>query len=228
MERLETIERLFKADSAESLARNITQAALAGGKGNEQLLLTLRRTLRPEEMGEIASAIITEMGRPVGSARGHAQEIGFSVNSMLTKWQNMSPRAKAMLFDGEHRQALDDLVRVVSRLANVEALANNSRSFTNATGMTAVTAAGAAFASGADAMLTAGAGAASLAGMSVLFSRPSYVRWVMGYLKAKQAAKSGAVASALTELGRMAQQDPLLQSVHQALVGGQSSQDPPR
>jgi hypothetical protein len=223
MERLETIERLFKADNAQSLFTNIKNAALAGGKGNEQLLATLQRTLRPEEMGEIAAGILHEMGRPVGSARGVTQKLEFSVNTFLTNWQNMSPRAKAILFDGPHRAALDDLVRVVSRLANVEALANNSRSFTNATGMTAITAAGAAFASGADAMLTAGAGAAALGTTSVLLSRPSYVKWVIGYLKAKEAARNpqgaGRLSASLAQLGRMAKSDPALIPAFRALAG---------
>ena len=231
MERLETIERLFRAESAEALARNITNAALAGGKGNEQLLATLRRTLRPEEMGEIAAAVISEMGRPVGSARGVTQEIGFSVSSFLTKWENMSPRARALLFDGEHRAALDDLVRVVSRLANVEDLANRSRTLSNAVGVGSIGAAGAAVMSGVDAMFTAGATAGSIAGASVLFSRPSYVRWVSRYLRAKEASRrpqgGGRLAATINELGRMAASDPDLVPVLQSLVGGQPAQNPP-
>jgi hypothetical protein len=231
MERLENIERLFRAESAESLARNITQAALSGGRGNEQLLATLRRTLRPEEMGEIAAAVIAEMGRPVGSARGITQELGFSVQSFLTKWQNMSPRAKAILFDGEHRAALDDLVRVVSRLGNVEALANTSRSFSNTLGIGSIGAAGAAVASGMDAMFTAGATAGAIASASVLFSRPSYVRWVARYLRAKEAARrpqgGGRLTAAINELGRLAASDPDLVPVLQSLVSGQSAPNPP-
>lgn len=229
MERLETIERLFRAESAEALARNITNAALAGGKGNEQLLATLRRTLRPEEMGEIAAAVISEMGRPVGSARGVTQEIGFSVSSFLTKWENMSPRARAILFDGEHRAALDDLVRVVSRLANVEALANTSRTTSNALGVGALAGGGGAYMAGG--IETAIGSALAVAGASVLFSRPSYVRWVTRYLRAKEAARrpqsGGRLASAINELGRMAASDPDLVPVLQSLVGGQSAQNPP-
>jgi hypothetical protein len=228
MQRLESIERLFKADSAESLARNILQAALAGGKGNEQMLMTMRRTLRPEEMGEIAAALISEMGRPVGSARGFTQELGFSVNSAMTKWQNMGERQKAILFDGEHRKALDDLVRVWSRLSNVESLANSSRSFSNTLGIGSIGAGAAAVASGMDAMFTAGATAGTIAGASVLFSRPSYVRWVIAYTKAKAAARNpqsaGRLSASLAQLGRMAQADPQLVPVFRALAGDDAEQ----
>jgi hypothetical protein len=234
MERLDSIERLFRAESAEALARNITQAALSGGRGNEQMLATLRRTLRPEEMGEIASSIINEMGRPVGSARGETQRIGFSVNSFLTKWQNMSPRAKAILFDGEHRAALDDLVRVVSRGANVEALGNSSRTLSNATGIGSIGAAGAMATQGVGAMGAGLATAGALSGASVIFSRPSYVRWVIGYLRAKQAVRSpqgmGKVAASINQLGRLAAEDPLLVPLHRMLsadVGVEPAGDPP-
>ncbi|MFA5952251.1 MAG: hypothetical protein WC807_18440 [Hyphomicrobium sp.] len=230
-ERLESIERLFRAESSEALARNITQAALAGGRGNEQLLATLRRTLRSDEMGEVAASIISEMGRPVGSARGETQRIGFSVNSFLTKWQNMSDRSKALLFDGEHRAALDDLLRVVSRNANVEALGNSSRTLSNATGIGSIGAAGALVTQGAGAMVSGLGTAGALAGASFLFSRPSYVRWVTRYLRAKEAARrpqgGGRVTAALNELGRMAVSDPDLVPILQSLVSGQTAPNPP-
>lgn len=163
----------------------------------------------------------------MGSARGVTQDIGFSVNSFLTKWQNMSPRAKAMLFDGEHRAALDDLVRVVSRLANVEALSNTSRSFSNTLGIGSIGAAAAAIASGTDAVLTAGSTAGAIFGASVLFSRPSYVRWVISYLRAKESMRSGRVTSAMNELARFAQSDPELVPVLRSLMGGEAAENPP-
>lgn len=234
-ERLEHIERLFKAESAESLARNITNAALAGGKGNEQLLETLARTLRPEEMGEIASSIISELGRPVASARGVTQKIGFSVSSFLTNWQKMSDRAKALLFSGEHRQALDDVVRINSRLANVEALANTSRSTSNAMGIGGlVTGAGALAAGSAGAIQAAIGGAAATYGAALLFSRPAYVRWVIGYTRAKASIRgvhanvgaNSSVVAQLNQLAKLARSDPALQPVMHALFAEDGVAEP--
>lgn len=220
IQRLETVERLFRAESAEALARNITNAALAGGRGNEQLLQTLRRTLRPTEMAEIAASIVSEMGRPVGSARGVTQEIGFSVQSFLTKWENMSPRAREILFGGEHARAMEDLVRVVSRLGNVEALANTSRTTSNALGVGALATGGGAYMAGG--IETAIGSALAVGGASVLFSRPSYVRWVTGYLRLKAATKNpqtmGMISSHLAQLARMAKSDPDLVPVLRALT----------
>ena len=230
MERIETIERLFRADTAEGLVRNITNAALAGSKGNEQLLATLRRTLQPEEMGEIASSIIAELGRPVGSARGMTQELNFSVGSFMTKWENMSPRAKELLFAGEHRQSLDDLVRVVNRLANVEALTNTSRSLSNAQGIGAIITAGSSYMAGG--LETALGALAAVSTASVLFSRPSYVKWVTGYARLKAAQRVGDNSrkiAHINQLARMAKSDPKASiPVLRAITAREAEQKPPQ
>lgn len=197
--RLEAIERLFKADNAEALAKNIMQATLSNGRGNIQMLHTLSRTLRPQEMGDVASFLVSEMGKPVGSARGITQELGFSVSSFLTKWNNMTPEAKQMLFGGSHSQAIDDLVRVVSRLANVEALANTSRSATNAMSVGGLLASGSALASGSwSAALVPGL---TGYGAAQIFARPAYARWAVGYarLRAKMLAAPGGAVRATTK-----------------------------
>jgi hypothetical protein len=229
MQRLENIERLFKAESSESLFRNITNAALGGGKGNEQMLSTLRRTLRPEEMSEVAAGVLSEMGRPVGSARGATQELGYSVNSMLTKWQNMGERQKAMIFDGSHRQALDDAMRINSRLANVEALANTSRTLSNVAGIGGIGAAGALMTQGVGAIASALGSAGTMAAASYLFSRPEYVRWVIGYTRLKAAARTPQQAGKLTaeiqRLGQMAKSDPGLLGVYRALAGNETENE---
>ena len=188
MERLETVERLFNANSVESLAQNILQAARSGGRGNFEMLRNLSRVLREEEMDQVRAALIRHLGRPVGSARGAAQEIDFSVSTFLTNMRNMSPEAKSLLFGGEHRRAVENLERVVSRLANVEALANVSRSGTNMLNIGAVLGGLGAVASGADAMFTALVVGTGGFGLSVLFSRPSYVNWAARYAQLRAAA----------------------------------------
>ena len=214
MERLETIERLFNASSVESLSQNITRAALDKGRGNVDMLKAIRRVLRPEEIGDISAAMLSELGKPVGSARGLAQEIGFSPSSFTTRWNNMAPEAKGALFNGPHRAALDDLARVVSRLANVEALGNTSRSGTNTLNMTGAIGAAGAFASG-QAAGAIGIGAAGL-GTSILLSRPAYVKWATQYAKLRASAMSGsrgAVAPLhvlINRLNTMAKSDPAL------------------
>lgn len=225
MQRLEGIERLFNAPNAEALARNITQAALNQGRGNIDALRTLRRTLRQDEMSALASGLIRELGVPVGSARGIAQEANFSVQSFLTRWRNMSPEARDILFDGPHRAALDDLVRVASRLANVEALANTSRTGTNSLNLGGLLATGGAIATGAVDTVTAGLGmAGSGLAASILMSRPEYARWMTAYLRMRASQRrktdgqSPRIAEHVRGLLAMAANDDALRPVAEAIA----------
>lgn len=226
MQRLDTVEKMFNAPNAEALARNITQAALTKGRGNLEALRTMRRTLQGDEMSAISSGIIRELGSPVGSARGVSQQANFSVSSFMTRWQNMAPEARNLLFDGPHRAALDDLVRVTNRLANVEALANTSRSGTNSLNVGSLLATGGAVLSGAADVMTAGLGAAGTGfAASVLMSRPEYTRWMVKYvqLRARGSAamerQGSAIADHIRALAMMADDDPQLEQVVTELAG---------
>ena len=227
-ERLETVERMYRAPNAEALARTVMQSALNGGRGNNELLRTTRRILRPEEFSQVVSGVLREMGVPVGSARGIPQAANFSVQSFLTRWRNMSPEARGLLLDGPHRAAVDDLVRVVNRIANVEALANVSRSGTNTLNVGGLLAGGGAVAVGAVDTITAGLGSAAAgAGTAYLLSRPQYARWLARYLEAKAGAMERAnrrpipMRELVRQLGAFAAGDPVLQDVYQAVLGNE-------
>lgn len=221
IERMEKIERLFNADTGEALARNITNAALGGGRGNIEMLQTLAKTLRPDEMGEVRSMIFSKLGRPVGSARGSAEEMAFSPNTFTTSWNKMSPEAKALLFDGEHRKAIDDIVTVANRLSNVDAMGNVSRSGTHAINVGGVFALLGSVATGSVAPV-AGAAAGSW-GLAYLLSRPAYAKWTAQYLKLKSQTASApkaidaALAVQVNRLAQMAHSDPQLQQIVQQL-----------
>lgn len=231
-QRMETIEKLFNADSATALYRNIGQAALNGTKGDVSKLRVLARTLQRNEMDEIAAYTLREMGRPVPSARGYVQEIGFSPASFMTRLNNMAPEARELIFGRAHAQALNDLGRVVNRLANVEALANTSRSGTNALNLGGALASGGALFSGnlEAALAPLAAGGA----LSVLFSRPAYVRWVQGYAMLKAAARQapqqmGPTLTAHTaRLAGMASADPRLTPVLRSLIAAHPEHYPER
>lgn len=222
IERMDKIERLFKADTGEALARNISSAALDGGRGNIEMLQTLRKTLRPDEMGEVRSMLLSELGKPSGSVRGTAQEIGFNVNSFVTRWNNMSPAARDMLFGGEHRKAIEDIVTVAKRLSNVDAMGNVSRSGTHAVNVGGILALGGSIFSGSFA--PAAGGAATAAGLSYLLSRPAYARWTASYLqmranlaKAPQHVTAN-IATHINRLAQLAKQDPALEPIYRSLA----------
>jgi hypothetical protein len=231
-QRMETIEKLFNADSATALYRNIGQAALNGTKGDVNKLRVLARTLRRDEMDEIAAYTLREMGRPVPSARGYIQEIGFSPSSFMTRLNNMAPEARELIFGRAHAQALNDLARVTNRLANVETLANTSRSGTNALNLGGALASGGALFSGnlEAALAPLAAGGA----LSVLFSRPSYVRWVQGYAMLKSAAQQAprqfgpSLTAHTARLAGMASADPRLVPVLRSLIAAHPEHYPER
>jgi hypothetical protein len=223
MTRMEALEKLFNAPSSEALYRNVTNSALSKGRGDLDKLRALRKTLRGEEMNDVAAAVIRQLGEPTGAARGVTQELGFSVQSFMTKWQNMTPEARALLFGGEHAGALDDLVRVASRMANVEALANTSRSGTNALNLTGLLGAGGMLASGQfmSALGVAGTGL----GASLLLSRPAYARWAVDYARLRAAALRAPVTSTtphlvahINRLGQLAKADQALLPIYRAVA----------
>lgn len=226
MERLDRVEKLFKAESSEALARNITNAALAGGKGNIDLLQALHRILRNEELGEVAAGVISELGRPIGSARGLVQDIGFSVESFITRWNNMTPEARTLLFGLQHAKALNDLIAVARRLANVESFANRSNTFRsggNALGIAAT--AGTAISGGLAGIVYLAGAVGSTYALSYLLSRPGYARWATRYLQIKATGSKGssvamrpAVVRQIGQLAKMARNDPALASIVASLA----------
>lgn len=214
--RLESIEKLYGAQSAEQLALNIVKDAMGGRKGgNLSRLAALRRSLKDDEWGDVASGVIRELGRPVASARGAAEEAGFSVQSFATRWNEMSKEGRNVLFNraGEQgvelRQALDKFVRVADRMANFEAMANTSRSGTNVIGVTGLSS---LFASAAAAgmgnlqpLLGVGATAGGTYAFGKFMTSPTYVRWLTRAVELSgDPGKLRALRSHSRELARLA------------------------
>lgn len=222
--RVERAYSILQANNPEQAATRLLQAATDGGRGNIQLLGMVQSALRPEEWNEFSSLVLRNLGRPNPSARGAAQEFGFSVQTFLTNWNRMDPRARAAIFNQPGQaQAIDDVVRVVNRLANVEAQINTSRSATNALNVGGVFAAGGA--------LMAGDGGATLLGSSlaggaasVLLSRPAYARWLATYARLRARALSsrlpitGALAQHISRLEVLARTNPELRGIAAAVA----------
>ncbi len=182
---MDRFARIVGTDNPQAAVGMLMRAALDGTKGNVQLLRAAMSVLRPEERNQLAALVLREMGKPVGSAAGTTAEIGFSVESFRTRLKNMNPDAKALMFGGEHADALNDLFRVVHRLADVEALANRSRSGTNFLNVSGVLGLIGLVTSGKIVLATGLAGSGMA--MSLLLSRPSYVRWVTEYARLRAA-----------------------------------------
>lgn len=189
MERMDRFMGVLQAQSPEAAARRIMQAATAGTKGNTRLVRSAMTSLRPEERAEIGSLVVRELGTPNPSARGIVQETGWSAQTFTTRYEAMSPEARALIFTPEHQRAVDGLFRVANRIANVEALANTSRSATNALNVTAAVGAIPSIMAGniGTPLAIGGSGLA----MSILMSRPAYTNWMTRYVELRAAVRSG-------------------------------------
>lgn len=213
-ESLDRFSTVLNATSPEAAARRIVQAAQAGDKGNARLVRVAIAGLRPDERAEVGSMIVRAMGEPNPSAKGIVAEAGFSPSSFMTRYNRMSAEALDAIFTPEHRQALDQVMRVANRLAEVEALANTSRTGTNTMNMGGAVAAGSSAFAG-DFVTPIAIGTTGFA-TSILMSSPAYARWMAHYINLRAAVRNGsdrAVAPMLRHLAgleRRAQSNPVL------------------
>jgi hypothetical protein len=224
--------KLYGTQSAEGLALGILKDAMGGRKGGNLGRLTrLRGLLDDQQWGDVSSGVIRELGRPVGSARGAAEEAGFSVNSFMTNWRNMSEEGKNVLFNrpGESgkalRNSLDRFVRVADRMANFEAMANTSRSATNALGMAGLasvfTAAQQAITGNFQTAAAAGSVAAGTYAFGRFMTSPLYVRWLTRAAELSgDPGKLRALRAEARKLAHLAEKepDPAVQSLMGAVA----------
>lgn len=229
-QRLEAIERLYGVQSAEQLGLSIFKDAMGGRKGgNFQRLAALRRSLKDDEWGDVSAGIIREMGRPIASARGAAEDLGFSVQSFTTNWNSMSKEGRNMLFKNAHTKelgtALDRFARVADRMANFEAMANTSRSATNALGiggLLSIIAAGQQALMGSfEGAAAAGSAAGGMYAFGKFMTSPAYVRWLTRAAELSgNPGKLRALRVHARQLGRLAERepDPQIQNLMQAIV----------
>lgn len=221
---LDEVKRLYNVGSVENVYSLMAKDALDGTKGNIARLRTAISALGPEVRNDVASTMLAQMGKPVASARGSVQEIGFSPQTFTTNWQKLNPQARALLFDPAHAQSIDNLQRISNRLANVDAMRNVSRSGTNAMNLSGLAWIATALMHG-DVVTPAGiVGGGTL--LSYLLSRPAYAQWAVQYARARAAVSNalspvGAarnLAASVEGLGRLASRDPNLIPAYAAIV----------
>jgi len=218
-DRIDNVMKTMSANTPEQAAQSVANAALGQGRGNLNLLRSARKALQPDEWNEFSALVLRSLGNPVGSARGASQELGFSVGSFMTRWNNMNPAARNILFGGEHAQDINNLVRVINRNANVEATANTSRTAVNSMNMGAAVDAATMLALGHPEAIAAQLGGGF--GLSYLMSRPSYAKWATRYaaLRAKTAqqgfVRDPALLGQINALGAMSRSDPMLKPIYE-------------
>lgn len=124
----EVLEPVLGKNSPKSGEQIITALErLANPKtGDANRLRRLFDAMPKDEAASVRATLINRMGRPTAGASQNADEAGFSFNTFLTNWNNMSPRAKATMFPKESRESLDKLVTVSKAVKEAGSSLNTS------------------------------------------------------------------------------------------------------
>lgn len=112
------LQQLSGISSDESLVGTLTKAA-QNKTGNVKLLAQLRQTMPQEDFQQIAGTALSELG--------HNQSTGrFSLNQFATKWEGLGDRAKNVLFEPAHKEALDNIAALGRHMKDADKFANTS------------------------------------------------------------------------------------------------------
>ena len=181
----------------ESEATGALRYAMSGAKDGAERIEKLRRQFTPEEFDILAGYNLGKMGTPRASVAGAAEvgegalkegaeyvsEQGFSPNTFLTNWNNMSKEAKDAMFAGGKYDdlvpALDDLVFTIDRIGKSAAqMANPSGTAKNIAAIGFLGGIPGVSALGMDSFTFGFGGLAGQYGGAKLMTNPAYVKWL--------------------------------------------------
>lgn len=156
------------------------------------------RSLPEDDANTVRATVLNSMGRV---SKGRQDETGaaFSPSDFVTHWNELSDRAKSVLFQGDARKAIDNLVTVASGMKQgAQKFANTSK-----TGI-AIGATGTI--SGAIAHpLLAPFSIMGQIGAGYLLGKPEFARWLTAYIKKPNAA---AALAHIQKLSTVANAEP--------------------
>lgn len=129
-ERLATISRVIepiigKSEEKLKSGEEIIAALNRAAKGNNIRLEKFIASLPDDEASMVRASIIGHLGRATEGQQNVAGD-AFSLAKFLTDWNKIGDRAKATLFGGEARAALNDLARVAQGTKEAQKYANHS------------------------------------------------------------------------------------------------------
>ena len=168
--------------------------------GNSARLRQLMQAMPDDEASAVRATLISRLGRPTaGSAE---EQTGFSFNTFLTNWNKMSPRARAIMFPKESREALDKLATVSQRVKQAGSLENTSNTG-RAIGVQTLLSGGLFYLE----PFTAAAGALGQYGLGKLLASPKFARLLAG---APKDASPKSREAFMNRLGNLAATEPTI------------------
>jgi hypothetical protein len=203
-ERVETIDEVIKpiiggrnekAYAPERVYQNLQNAS----RSDSARLRRFMDTLPAEDQASVRATVISQLGRATNGAQ-NAEGTAFSPAAFLTQWNQMTPRAKDVLFRGEARDALNDLARITEGTKAAAGYANRSN-----TGGAVVGNVGALLGIGAVSPVSAAAGAVGQMLTGRLLASPRFARWL-----ARPASGPEGLANAARRLSAIATREPAI------------------
>jgi hypothetical protein len=206
--RVETIDEVLEPVIGKNAPRSGEQIVtaienMANPKtGNGARLRQLFQAMPESERRSVAATVINRLGLPTKGAAEVADGSGFSFNTFLTNWNNMSQQARRAIFQPETVEALNKLA-VVSRGVKQAGAAANTSNTARAIGVQAVVSPVLWMVSPL-AML---GGGASQYAVGKLMASPRFARWLAG---APKNATPQAQKAYIARLGGIARAEPAI------------------
>jgi hypothetical protein len=127
--RIENVVSLILGKDGERGAQSAFEAMqrLASDKGGDPIKLARAlRSMPEEEANSVRATMLDDLGTASAGKQDHTGTI-FSPAEFVTSWNKISDRAKNVLFTGEHRDAINDIVKVLSGMKASTKFANTSK-----------------------------------------------------------------------------------------------------
>ncbi|GAA3698876.1 hypothetical protein GCM10022268_06510 [Sphingomonas cynarae] len=100
---------------------------LASKRGGDAIKYArLMRSLPDDDANMIRATALDRLGLASAGKQDLTQQV-YSPAEFMTQWSKLSERAKSSLFTGEHRQAVNDLVRIADGMKGSTKYANTSK-----------------------------------------------------------------------------------------------------
>lgn len=130
--RRESLTRILGAASDEGIFARLMASAGSNSRADIKLLIQARRSVDNETWDEIASGIISALGRNPAAGGGPERLASgmFSPDKFVTSWNKLTPQGKEVLFGSTGKKFLkndlDDIAAVSTRMKRLQQFANPS------------------------------------------------------------------------------------------------------
>lgn len=188
-----------KGDAPKS-GEQIMATITAMTKQNNSKLGKFLAALPAEDAATVRATLISRLGHASNGTQNAAGD-AFSLPQFLTHWNAMTPGAKATLFGGELRAALDDLATVAGGTKAAQRFENVSKTGN----VVATLATGGLLTQAANHPIATILGVSAQYGLGKLLASPRFARWV-----AKVPSNSAAVPSYIGKLSNIAAADSVI------------------